>query len=149
MLSYVVASFTERSWLMYVQWTMAATIMLNKPFCQYWREMGWSPSDLMDVEAHPLRLCLASASEICAILSAYTGYLARFPCDIIFPIVLSAAAIWQFRTEFDGTEAAAHLDTCVRCLSIVSKCWHNAGTYRKKLLTGKSVVTPASRLTIT
>lgn len=115
-------------------------ILLNRPFLQYWKEMQWQPSNNSEPPMHPQRLCIDAATTICATLSHYNGYLTRFPCDIIFPIVLSAAIIWQFDQEIDmkmGADSAHEkLELCVKCLSIVSDCWQNAGKYREKLVTG-------------
>lgn len=115
-------------------------ILLNRPFLQYWEEMQWEPRDHLEPQMHPQRLCTDAARNICATLSHYYGYLTRFPCDVIFPIVLAAAIIWQFGRDIDshmGADSAQdNLDLCVKCLSSVNDCWQNAGKYREKLVTG-------------
>jgi hypothetical protein len=89
----------------------------------------------------PVRVCLAAAQEVCAILSEYVDDLGRLPCDIIFPIVLAAATLWQHRGEFtagpDRAKAQQQIDLCVKCLSIVGKFWKNAGDCRRRLIRGK------------
>lgn len=112
--------------------------------------MRWTPGNEFQPELHPRSLCIEAAINICAILASYQGYLTSFPCDIIFPIVLSAAVIWQFSAEIGRQkgDAAAHeqLDFCVRCLSIVNSSWKNAGHYREKLVTGMSPFVASLRL---
>lgn len=123
-----------------LQWTSASVIVLNLPFLQYWQEFQWTPANGVDVDLHPERLCIKAAEEICAVLAAYHSYLFSFPCDTIFPIVLSAAIVWQFMSEMEdhrgGVAAKEQLELCVRSLSTVSSCWKNAGKYHEKLVTG-------------
>jgi hypothetical protein len=89
----------------------------------------------------PVQICLAAAQELCAVLSAYVEDLSRLPCDVIFPIVLAAATLWQCRKEFDAShdraEVKAQIDLCVRCLAIVGKIWKNAGDCRRRLIKGE------------
>jgi hypothetical protein len=89
----------------------------------------------------PVRVCLNAAQEVCAILSEYVDDLGRLPCDIIFPIVLTAATLWQHRGEFgsgpDRAKAQQQIDLCVKCLSIVGKFWKNAGDCRRRLIRGE------------
>lgn len=127
----------------FVQWTWASVITLNRPFLQFWEEMKWSPDNDSNADLRPERLCIEAAKHICAILSAYQDYLTSFPCDMIFPIVLAAAITWQLGKgtdqEANSPNAREELDLCVRSLSTVSSCWKNAGRYREKLITGKSL----------
>jgi hypothetical protein len=89
----------------------------------------------------PVQICLAAAQELCAVLSAYVEDLSRLPCDVIFPIVLAAATLWQCRKEFDAShdraEVKAQIDLCVKCLAIVGKIWKNAGDCRRRLIKGE------------
>ena len=89
----------------------------------------------------PVLICLAAALELCAVLSAYVDDLSRLPCDVIFPIVLAAATLWQCRKEFDAShdraEVKAQIDLCVKCLAIVGKIWKNAGDCRRRLIKGE------------
>jgi hypothetical protein len=88
----------------------------------------------------PVQICLSAAQELCAVLSAYVEDLSRLPCDVIFPIVLAAATLWQCRKEFDAShdraEVKAQIDLCVKCLAIVGKIWKNAGDCRRRLIKG-------------
>lgn len=118
-------------------------IILNRPFLQFWEEMQWSPGDDSSPGLRPKNLCVKAAKQICAILSAYQDYLTSFPCDMIFPIVLAAAIIWQFSERINGEggspSAREQLDVCVKSLSTVSSCWKNAGRYREQLVTGEQL----------
>ena len=118
-------------------------ILLNQPFVRSSEKQQSATLEELDTEAHPKYLCVTAARAICDVLSTYREYLTSIPCDLIFPIVLSAAVVWQFRTEMEqelGSDAVAEqLELCVTCLSIVNSCWKNAGRYREKLLTRKSL----------
>lgn len=95
----------------------------------------------MLAEHMPLQICLTAAKEMCAILSAYVDDLTRLPCDIIFPIVLAAATLWQHSAElelnYNQLETQRNIDLCVKCLSIIGKAWTNAGECRKRLMRGE------------
>jgi hypothetical protein len=123
------------------QWLSAITILLHRPFHFYWREYAWSPAQQISPDNMPVQICLAAAQELCAVLSAYVEDLSRLPCDVIFPIVLAAATLWQCRKEFDAghdrAEVKAQIDLCVKCLAIVGKIWKNAGDCRRRLIKGE------------
>jgi hypothetical protein len=116
-------------------------IVLNRPFLHYWEELHYVPEEDQP-ETHPKYLCINAAGRMCDILAEYTGYLAYFPCDIIYPVVLAAATMWQFSQDAyntaDGLTAHEQLDLCVRCLSIAGDSWKNAGRYRERLLSSES-----------
>lgn len=124
----------------FAQWTWASVIILNRPFLQLWEDKQQQVERCTDSELHPKRLCVEAAVRICDILSAYHDYLTNFPCDMVFPIVLAAAIMWQFSNDLrqhgDSPNAREQLDVCVRSLSIVSSCWKNAARYQEKLLAG-------------
>lgn len=84
---------------------------------------------------------MVAAQEVAAILGEYVDDLSRLPCDLIFPIVLAAATLWQHRGEYsagpDRAKVQEQIDLCVKCLSIMGKFWKNAGDCRRKLIRGK------------
>jgi hypothetical protein len=92
-------------------------------------------------ENMPVRVCIAAAQEVSAILAEYVDDLGRLPCDLIFPIVLAAATLWQHRGEYkagpDRAKVQEQIDLCVKCLSIMGKFWKNAGDCRRKLIRGE------------
>lgn len=124
-----------------LQWLSAITILLHRPFHFYWRENAWCPTQQTSLENMPVQICLAAAQDLCAVLSAYVEDLSRLPCDVIFPIVLAAATLWQCRKEFDAghnrAEVKSQIDLCVKCLAIVGKNWKNAGDCRRRLIRGE------------
>lgn len=134
--------------LTHLQWIHAATILLHRPFHLYWREHYWSPACGLPPEQMPIQVCLAAAQDLCAVLSAYVDDLSRLPCDVIFPIVLAAATLWQHRKEFaagyDRVKVQQQIDLCVKCLAIVGKFWKNAGDCRRKLIHGLDFTVPVS-----
>jgi len=89
----------------------------------------------------PVRVCIAAAQEVSAILAEYVDDLSRLPCDLIFPIVLAAATLWQHRGEYipgpDRARVQVQIDLCIKCLSIMGKFWKNAGDCKRKLIRGK------------
>ncbi|KAM0716360.1 hypothetical protein Q7P37_007805 [Cladosporium fusiforme] len=119
-------------------WAFAGMILVHRPFHFYWHEYNWAPATQFPIEHVPIRACLAAAKDITAIISAYVDDLSQLPADVIFPIVIAAATLWQHSVEVEGEhdqfEVQQKIDLCVKCLSIIGRAWSNAGECQERLI---------------
>lgn len=116
-------------------------ILVHRPFHFYWHEYNWAPAKQFPIEHVPIRACLTAAKDITAIISAYVDDLSQLPADVIFPIVIAAATLWQHSEDVEGEndklEVQQKIDLCVKCLSIIGRAWSNAGDCQQRLIRGK------------
>jgi hypothetical protein len=118
-----------------MQYMWSTTILLHRPFIDYWQHN--KSSDLpLDSHEDPFEVCISAANSICSVLEQYCKILEGLPCDLVFPIFSAANIFLRQYKQLDSQRILSRqrLELCIEWLSVLGKSWKSAFARRDILV---------------